>query len=1009
MKPTFALDLTREAIALLHRTPKGWLTVGETAFDAPDLGDTLDCLRKTALGLSPLGVASKVILPNNQILYLELHAPGPSREDKRRQIMAGLVGRTPYDVEDLVFDWSGKGATVKVAVVARETLNQAEDFAVAHRLNPVSFVAIPEEGTFVGEVWFGPTNAADTILAAGEVVERDRDAVSVIAAPTVAPTIAPTVAAIPDPELESALAAPAEPATPQDDDPLPGLQEALEAEVTEADLAMKAPTRPDPVALDIDDQADPFAEEFDAEPAPLSISDPVAAEVAVEAAPEPAPAPDPALVKPEPAMVAPLPETTAEIEEAPFAHVDDGAAFPDDDAADPVAPPAPVPSVLAADLQDTDVPPAPSAAAMLAFSSRRNGGPDGTVGPVAPSLPASPPDARFTAPLTRPAPPARTFPGLVTAPSIPGTRAKSKSKPTGEVSRPAALGPTTVKSPARPGGTFGATVPPRNRSGFVFMIMVGLLLLSLALVAAWASFFLTQAADGTDEATVTEVATDVVDVPAIEDEMAADLQDPEELAAVVPDTDIAIESALAADIPAEDLAVTDLVIADLPVNIGGDNSGLPPTESVAEAVAEAATDPAPADDLAAAGPPAGTDAPLTELAETAADTSEEPAPASTIATAVSGDLVPVENQDEIFLSAMDAPPPALDALALPAPIAVADAPPDAPMPPPAFGTVYQFGSDGLLKPTPDGILSPAGIMLIAGKPPLLPPARSPVAAATAAAPAPVAPADPASDPATAADASLVTPRDALPETLAEPDPAMAGFRPRPRPEGLVPPDDGASLEPAAPDTDITLRPRPRPEAVLAAAAAARPAGPDSTVADLGAQGASLAAQAEAKLAAAKALDAENPSIIAISMRPAPRPTDLSRAVEAAVAAAVRTPQPEPEPEPEVELAAAAPESSLAPEDNDEPDVEGAAPSIPTKASVAKQATYKNAINLGKINLIGTYGTASGRYALIRQANGKYKKVEIGDRIDGGVVKAITETEVRYQKGGKLVSLRMPKA
>ena len=460
----------------------------------------------------------------------------------------------------------------------------------------------------------------------------------------------------------------------------------------------------------------------------------------------------------------------------------------------------------------------------------------------------------------------------------------------------------------------------------------------------------------------------------------------------------------AEDLPAEDLAVTDLAVEDLPVNIGGDDTGLPPTESVAKAVAEGAAGPALADDPAAA-----TDAPLTELAGTAADTTDEPAPASSIATRISGDLVPVEDQDEIFLSTMDAPPPALDALALPAPAATFDAPPEAAMPPPAFGTVYQFGPDGLLKPTPDGILSPAGIMLIAGKPPVLPPARVPVAKAAAAAPAPVAPADPASAPATAADASLVTAGDALPETLPEPDPAMAGFRPRPRPEGLVPApvlgDDGASLEPAAPGTDIALRPLPRPEVVLAAAAA-RPAGAVSTVADLGAQGASLAAQAEAKLAAAEALEAGNPSIVAISMRPAARPADLSRAVEAAVAAAVRAP----EPQPEIELAAATPEfNPEAGEEIDEPEVEGSAPSIPTKASVAKQATYKNAINLGKINLIGTYGTASGRYALIRQANGKYKKVEVGDRIDGGVVKAITETEVRYQKGGKLVSLRMPKA
>jgi translation initiation factor 6 (eIF-6) len=67
----------------------------------------------------------------------------------------------------------------------------------------------------------------------------------------------------------------------------------------------------------------------------------------------------------------------------------------------------------------------------------------------------------------------------------------------------------------------------------------------------------------------------------------------------------------------------------------------------------------------------------------------------------------------------------------------------------------------------------------------------------------------------------------------------------------------------------------------------------------------------------------------------------------------------------------------------------------------------NALNLSRINLIGVYGTQSNRYALIRQSNGRYKRVEVGDRIDGGVVQAITANEVRYQKGGRLIALQMP--
>ncbi|MBP6737267.1 MAG: translation initiation factor 2, partial [Rhodobacteraceae bacterium] len=96
------------------------------------------------------------------------------------------------------------------------------------------------------------------------------------------------------------------------------------------------------------------------------------------------------------------------------------------------------------------------------------------------------------------------------------------------------------------------------------------------------------------------------------------------------------------------------------------------------------------------------------------------------------------------------------------------------------------------------------------------------------------------------------------------------------------------------------------------------------------------------------------------------------------------------------------------EADDEPEIASAAPSIPTKASVAKQATFSNAIDLGKTNLIGVYGTQSKRYALVRNANGSYKKVKVGDRIDGGKVAAITDTELRYQKGSRLVVLKLPK-
>lgn len=985
MKPTFALDLTRETIGLLHRTPKGWLSIGEVAFDAPDLPEAMDYLRKTALGLSPLGVATKLILPNSQILYTEITAPGPSREDKRRQIAEQLEGRTPYDVADLVFDWSGKGATVKVAVIARETLEQAESFAVEHRLNPVSFVAIPEEGTFVGEPWFGPTAAAATLLAEDEKVDRDREPVTILhrelpkaepEATTEAPEVQPEPEARPEPSPVQDKAPPASPA----EEELPGLAEALNADLPEEAAQTPAAVEDAPVV------AEPVADE-PASAAPVEdLPEPeatLAREAAGTAAPVAAAATTPVRAEApaaEPAPVAASPSQPAEPEEAPFAHVTDTSAFPEGDD----LPTAPTAKKLVVDDLDDDVPPAPPSAAMVAFASRRHAAAEGAARPVdgvTRAAGATGPAAvgGRVAPPTRPAN-GKGFPGLVTAPSIPGTRAKPKLKG-GDIPRPAVTGPTTVKSPARPGGTFGSVAPAKKRTGTVLMVMIGLLLLFLALVAAGASYFM-----GSNGAPATDSAAALDVMPGVDDEMLADMQDPEGMTDPLPEA----QGLATAD-------VEELATESLPVNMGGEASATdlaasePEGEPVAEPVAEAEVEPVAE--------------PEAEVAEAA----PEPAPATAVATDVSAASAPAEDQDEIFLSTMDAPPPALDALALPSLAEARDVLPDPVMPPPAPGTVYRFDANGLLMPTPDGIMSPEGVFLIAGKPPLVPPSRSEAAAAAAVAAAPVtAPADDTAATPSAADASLVTAGEAATAPEAElppPDPAMAGFRPRPRPEGLAPaaPDD-AALTPEAAREFAGFRPLPRPASVAAAAAAAAPVEP----ANLGAQAASLTAQAEAKLAEAAALEAQNPSIVAISMRPATRPNDFSAAVEAAVAAAVR----EPAPEPQVEVAAAAPAPEANPEELDEldePEPARAAPSIPTKASVAKQATFANAINLSKINLIGTYGTDSRRYALVRQSNGKYKKVKVGDKIDGGTIKAITETEVRYQKGGRLLSLKMPKA
>ena len=214
MKPSFALTLSHDSIGLLHRTPNGWLSIGTVALDDPDLAQALDYLRGTALGLEPQGFATKVVIPNSEILYDTVHAPGPKPAQRRAQIAAALEGRTPYALDELAFDWSGTGEWVQVAVVARETLAEAEAFATEHRFNPVSFVAIPEPGGFAAEPWFGQTAAAAGLLAPGEKVVRDQDPMRVIQrVPSRAAAAAAPVPGAEDGAAGPQGAAPAEAAT----------------------------------------------------------------------------------------------------------------------------------------------------------------------------------------------------------------------------------------------------------------------------------------------------------------------------------------------------------------------------------------------------------------------------------------------------------------------------------------------------------------------------------------------------------------------------------------------------------------------------------------------------------------------------------------------------------------------------------------------------------------------------------------------------------------------------
>lgn len=984
MKPSFALNLTEDGVTLLHRTARGWTNVGQARFEDPDFAEALEFLRNTALELSPKGITTKLVIPNSQILYIQIAAPGPGEEERRAQIAAALEGRTPYDVADLAFDWSGDGPEVKVAVVAKETLGEAEAFATEHRFNPVSFVAMPE-GDFGTEPFFGTATAAASVLTKSQKVERDREVISIIGQEPAKPAEA-VAESLGEPVAEAAPPAETPPEPEPQPEPQPEQNASDFAAEPVAEISAKANMPTD-------------AEEYFAAPEPAA--EPVAS--IAEQSDEKPEAEEPAVGGP--AKRAPEDKVNA----AKVAGPDDEAPMAVDVPFEDDIPPMPaylrgrVTSPQAPALDD-DIPPALSAAAQTAFASRRASNPLPT-GRDAPKVEAKAPSVTkpvVDAPAPRgatakaptverptgarptpkfsyddPVPPPPRMPGdpPVAPPAPPqkagkglrnlGLLVASSGSDKGKVKRPAAAKPSpaaavnpaeganTSINPNTLGQGLGARrTPPRGKPKYLGLALTAALLLILAIVAAWSSLYLTQGSDTSEIRSAQtgdpDVTPDAVDpaVPTIDEEAAAD----------------------GLDAVAEGPAETDL--ANAPAAEGEDA-------------------PAPGGDTTLAALPGVAPA-------------IEPAPNTAIdSTAATSAQPGAENQDEIFLAGMDAPPSISDPLTL-GPLSTArDASPEAPMPPPPFGTVYQFDADGRIVPTPEGITTPEGVELIAGRPPVLPPVRP--EAVTALASAPIAPPAPEATPlSTEAPAQLAT--DVSPADTFAADPALADNRPRSRPADLAPAapaageDDDASLAPAEDSRFASLRPRPRPQAVLAAGEASRRA---SEAASLAA-GAALSAATDAAVAEANADGSISPLAVSVSRVPAPRPRDLSRAVEAAVAAATQ-----PSRTTAAAASAPAPQEHLD-ESDEEPEVASVAPRIPTKANVAKQATYVNAINLSKINLVGVYGTQSKRYALIRQSNGRYKKVRVGDRIDGGTIQAITANEVRYQKGGRLISLEMPK-
>ena len=919
MKPNFALSLSFDGIGLLHRRFPGWTLVDEVSLDIDDLPAALAELRAKATALDPSGLRTKLVIPNSQIKYLSI--PAPATEPHDQAARAALDGATPYSVDELVYDWAADGPDLKIAAVARETLEEAEAFAIDHAFAPVCFVAIPDNGDFKGEPFFGETTQARSILPDGAQVERDEVPIRIIS------------------------------------------------------VSKEMPVPPAP-------PADPGEEA--ASPAPDT----------APAATEPAPVPDKAAPAKQP-KPKPEPKTKAKAKAAPKV-----------DAPDPV-PDAPKPftSIRASRGAVSDNAAKLDAPSRLSglVASRSEGAlrpgaadTDKTAAPVLPS-PATEPKvdpaqlAQAAASL-RPDPAERLDSPTPAEPETTGETAKPrffsgrqpqaarKTTPTKKTeSKPVSSAKTRFEDEKQRMTVFGARQPQvGGKPRFLGLILLAALLLFLVAVAAWASIFLDDGLarlfGGPKEIHVADDVSASAETEPIQPMRVAMPAATEPLAPMAP-------------AQSEETDQAALTLPETPIE--------PPAAPAAESPApEPPPEPAPVVSTPAPAPEPLT--PSAALARYAATGIWQMAPEPPTAPRASGDA------ERIFRISVDPDVQFDDPTILPSsPGAQRDAPPEVVALPHTPGEAFDFDENNLVRATPEGAMTPQGVRVHAGRPVVEPPA------AMQRVDAPTVTTEPALVAEAEAEPAAVTDQAEPQADAGQPTSPLAALRPRPRPASIAPeaqsqatPDADADAviqsvtedEASLPVVDPALaafRPRVRPDTITAVAEAA--ATTEAALVDSEALEAALAlANADADAEATSEAEAEvdesqfenpTPQAVTASLTPLNRPKNF-----AAIVARAR------------ESEATQPVATA----------QVLAPSVPSTASVAKEATNRNVLNLRDVNLIGVYGTPNNRRALVRLSNGRYKKVKVGDRLDGGKVAAIGDSELRYVKKGRNVTLRMPK-
>ena len=1034
MQTDFALSLSFEGIDLLRRTGAGWAVIDSVALDSADLDSAMNRLRQRAETIDPEGARVSLIIPNEQIRYLDLPDSDATPAGRDSAISAALDGATPYAVAELVYDYKVSARRLLIAAVAQETLAEAEAFAQNYGFRPVSFLARAEADRFVGAIFFGaaaswkgpkPTRPPEAIVTRPANPE---DLVPVASQePSDAPPDAPAPAPAPARDRASARHAPSDrPAAPPLDQGAPEAQEAPASPAGADSTTPKKPSLGDPVpppvaqdsASDEPQSPDPDAPidapETTDRPAlaPAPAAPPLISEgdaTAQTAGPASAPA-ESLAAETAPAIADALAETT------PPGTAEDTAPEPaapparfasirasKTDAPPPAAAPAPAPVMAPVERRFTPVLPAPNPAREAGVTSKSiaadtgsasDGSDGGDTSSDSASASASAATAagavaagaasaayRFiSARLSRGTAKADTASALDSAsvPTAPAAGGKTPVAPRKSsaakqpaVSRQAKAAPSVPPAPtlaaretqagptrsARPqdaarGGTLDPVPPMPGPLAALSQNQQG----SAALAAA-----ATLSLDD-ERARMTVFGARKREATQGKPRFLALLLTAALLlflAAVAAWASVFLDDGLARLFQREDRATTIAAAPDLQTAPLADTGDTPAAGSAAPL------------SVAAPAPLALPDRPALPKS----DDAPAPAPDDLQLAALE---VATDTDDPVGAPGLARPlaPRALtpqEAAATYAATGIWQRAPAEPHQPPvnSIDDVYVASIDPAVRQSDAVALPPASRLdrdAALADPGLPPPpglrfffdernlvratpegALTPDGLRIYTGPPPVVP--------PLRNAVAAPPPTSEPES-AQARGALAGLRPLARPRDLVEQRERATLQGITRTELAALRPVMRPKT---AQEQETEVAPDATATD-------------------RAVDR--------SLTPVPRPRDFARIVERAQDQSEAAP---------VQVAAAA---TAVPRT--------VQPDIPSSASVARAATVRNAINLGQINLIGVYGTASNRRALVRLPSGGYRKVQVGDRLDGGRITAISEDELRYTVGGRNLVLKMPR-